>query len=201
MDNEYTLDELDIDYENLGPDRFDAWVQIGRENPDGVLRTFTATVEFGDPDSMQIFQVGTLTGWYTTKGDYAGLADEGDSISGDAHVLAGTSAQINAEFAGVFRQVLLIDRVTLVEEWRGHKIMGALSENIVDLLQFEADSTMAVMVPEPLSLDTGEALDDGRERDAGMAKLHAACRVAGYEPWYDSDVWWRPFGLSADMIS
>lgn len=52
-----------------------------------------------------------------------------------------------------------------------------------------------------MALDGSGWLDEGPEREAGMAKLHAACRVAGYEPWDDGDVWWRPFGSSAEVVA
>lgn len=200
MEHEYTLAELDIDYDNLGPDRFDVWVEIGREVPDSVLRTFRATVEFGEAHSGQIFQVGTLSGWCTTRGDYGGLADEGDAISGDAHVLASTAARINRRFGGQYLHVLMVDRATWAEEWRGHKIMGAVLTNIVDLLQFEAGSTMAITYPEPMALDGSGRLVDGPKRDAGLAKLNAACRAAGYEPWDEGDVWWRTFDIPEGTI-
>lgn len=184
-----------LDFSDLHEYSLELWVSLGRTGEYDLLRSFSVSIESDlvDPDGLNTC-IGTMTGWYSRIATSGNLTDAGDAISGDAYSLAWRAHSIIEESDDeLFDEVLLIDRITLDEVWRGHKIMGYLVESVVDILQCDPITTIAVVYPEPLALDGSGRLDDGPERDAGMAKLHAACRAGGFRPWGDGLVWWRIF--------
>ncbi|MGC5617713.1 hypothetical protein, partial [Georgenia sp. Z1491] len=192
--DEPTLADLGIDFTTFGADDLEIWLSLYRvEDDGGLLRGFRAEVTYVDLVSS-VHDVGTMTGWCTRWADSGRLADAGDCLSTDAAILAAVAEDIvDSPEVGIIEDVLMIDRVTLAEEWRGHKLLGAIVTNVVDLLQVYPSSTIAVTQPEPLSLSSGKALEEGPLRDAGMAKLHRACAAAGFQQWEDTIVWWRTF--------
>lgn len=173
-------------------------MSLGHALEHDLLRSFSVSIESDLVDSGgQNTCVGTMTGWYSRIATSGNLTDAGDAISGDAYSLAWRAQEvIEKSDDELYEEVLLIDRITLNEQWRGHKIMGHLVETVVDILQCDPPLTIAVVYPEPLALDGSGRLDDGPERDAGLAKLHAACRAGGFQPWDDGLVWWRSFTLN-----
>lgn len=192
-----TLADLEIDIDALTPDDFEVWLSLGRvEDRETVLRRFEADVTFVS-EFDHVHEVGTMRGWLTRWADSGSLAEDGDFLSADASILTAVAEDImHSPDLGLIENVLMIDRTTLTEEWRGHKLLGRIVTNIVDLLQAYPASTIAVTQPEPLSLTSGEALAPGPDRDAGMAKLHRACAAAGFHQWEDTIVWWRTFDAS-----
>lgn len=185
-----------LDFDHLNEFSLDLQVTLGRTGEYDLLRYFSVSInsDIVDPDGA-VTCIGSMTGWYSRSVAEGNLTDAGDAIDGEAYELAWGAAAIIEEVTDeYYDEVLLINRITLDEEWRGHKLMRYLVENTVDLLQGEPSWVIAVLYPEPISLDgSGEPLDDGPERDAGMAKLHAACRAGGFQPWGNGTVWWRDF--------
>lgn len=187
-----------FDFDDLNEFSFDLKVTLGRALEYDLLREFSVSIvaDVFDPDGAIICAcVGTITGWYSRSVAEDNLTDAGDAIDAEAYELAWRADAIIEEVSDeYYDEVLLINRITLNKEWRGHKLMRYLVENIIDLLQCEPSWTIAVLYPEPIALDgSGKRLDDGPERDAGMAKLHAACRAGGFQPWGNGTVWWRDF--------
>lgn len=190
------LDPADhVDFDDLTEWTFNLPVVLDRAGEYDLLREFTVYIGcdlIGQADGSGLIDVGTMSGWYSRVANSGALADVGDSISGDAFTLA-LAAQEIIERDMFYEEVLLIDRITLNKEWRGHKIMRHLVERVVGVLQCDPSLTIAVVYPEPLALDGSGRLEDGPDRDAGMTKLLAACRAGGFRPWDDGTVWWRGF--------
>ena len=177
--DEPTFADLDIDFDALTADDFEVWLNLGRvEDEDTVLRSFSASVDYVSVFGTE-HEVGTMTGWLTRWADSGTLTENGDDLNADAAVLASVAEKIvDSPDLWIIENAPMIDRTTLAEEWRGHKLLGVIVTNVVDLLQVAPTSTIAVTQPEPLSLTSGKALDPGQARDAGMAKLHGACAAA-----------------------
>lgn len=187
-------DRREIDFDNLRPIDFDVLLSLDRtEVMESVLRSFRGEVTYVS-ESSTVHNVGTVSGWVTQRADSGRLGLDGDELSQDSSVLAYAAEDIMCSARlGIVESVLMINRVTLIQHWRGHRLLGAIVSNILDLLQLYPTTTIAVTQPEPLSLTTGRLLDPGPVRDAGMAKLHRACLASGFTRWKDTDVWWRTF--------
>lgn len=194
---------LDIDPDELVPAAFEVSVTIESEVIDeyDLLRRFTAAVDFQGEFDEKPTPVGTLTGWLSRNVWEASLTDAGDCIDSDAELL-GRVADSVVETLSAPDEALLINRATLLPEWRGHKLLGLIVEKTVEVLQLRPSAAI-VTLPEPLALDGSGRLDDGPERDAGLAKLHASCRAAGFQPWNGGKVWWRmaDLGMQQDLLS
>ncbi|MCP3424815.1 hypothetical protein NBM05_01900 [Rothia sp. AR01] len=176
------------DEPNIG---IEATLLEGHSDPYGVLRCLDASImSYDDAGSAEI---GNLTGWLgrgVGSLDPEEVWDAADSISAHAEALGAAARQILAA-SDRLDDVLLVDRITLEERYRGQKLMGRILDELAHVLQLHEDTLLVLTLPEPLSLDGGGRLDDGPERNAGLDKLQTACRRAGMEPWNDGPVWWR----------
>lgn len=156
-----------------------------------VLRQFYASVEYSTETGPD--QIGTVSGWIGWQIEDEDLYEAADAISADAEPLGATAAEIIEVHPDVFVDtVLLIDRMYLDPKWRGNRLSGAIIDDLLKLLRFESDSTVVVLQPEP-QRPTGGPYDDGTERNGALARLTAACRASGLEPWRQTVIWWRPF--------
>ncbi len=176
-------------------------VRIFRDDADeyGVLRAFVATVYDDAESDGESRQIGTISGWVTWYAFSERLLDAGDSISTDATTLSWAVKEIvEAHGDDLISSAILVDRMTLVEEWRGHKLSGALIANLIDLLQLEPLETVVVLEPEPQLPGGGGPYEYGPERDSAMAKLRSAYRKSGFDPWGDGPAWWRPLRATDD---
>lgn len=84
--------------------------------------------------------------------------------------------------------VILLDWVRLDRARRGHRLLGSIITALLDLLQLDAAATVLVTHPEPQQPEGGP-YPAGPVRDAAMARLAAATRSAGLEPWRGGPVW------------
>lgn len=156
-----------------------------------VLRNITASISSRTADEVDVeHEVGTVEGWVSRSVEPDLLWESTDAADAEAHELAAVAREILRDDHG-FCDVLLINRITLGKRNRGQKLMGRIIDELMFVLQLAEDDTLVALWPEPLTED-GRRRPDGPERDAGMAKLHDACEVAGFEPWGDGQVWWRP---------
>lgn len=193
MTTELGPDDFDLD--DIDAHRFDVWVTINRDGEHNLLRSFKAGIGIAEPLGDELVEIGSCSGWFARRGDMDLLVDAADSIDQECYELGCAAARIiDAHSEGFLDTALLLNRMTLAEHWRGHKLTGPIVRNLVDLLQLEPVMTVAVTLPEPVGLDGSGPLEDGPLRDAGMAKLHASCRAAGFEPSDGRRVWWRGFG-------
>lgn len=190
--------------EAIDPEYLDTSVSIYRCDADAdVLRGFSATVRYAGDEYAEPKQIGLLTGWLT-RDVYAGVADAGDALSADGMILGGAAQELVEEHEGdrILDAVVMLDRATLDPEFRGQKLLGAMVDDLLDVLQLEATETIVVVFPEPLPLVKGAARPEGDERKAGLRKLERALAAAGFQPIDDEEqladdgadtVWWRPF--------
>jgi hypothetical protein len=155
-----------------------------------VLRQFHASVEYSTETGYD--QIGTVTGWIGWRIEDEDLYGAADAISADAEPLgAAAAAIIDAQPDAVIDNVLLIDRMHLEPQRRGNRLSGAIIDDLLALLRFDPESTVVVLQPEPQK-PTGGPFDDGPERDEALARLTAAYRSSGLEPWRRTEIWWRP---------
>ena len=182
------MDQSCVEATNLDLD-----VQLHRDYDDfsGMLRQFLATIRLVDPDMSERTTIGSLRGWIVWD-PYAGnLAETGDAASVDATNLGRAAWEVLDESDNVFEAAILLDRARLLPEWRGQKLLGSILDELLDLLHFSPDHTIVVTQPEPQKPEGGP-YEHGPVRDAAMARLCAANRVAGFHPWKQGPVWWRP---------
>lgn len=176
----------------IDPELIETSVDIRRPIDGGVdvLRQFHASVEYVTETGSD--QIGTVGGWIGWQIEGDDLYDAADAISADAEPLGAAAAAIVEAHPDAFiDSVLLIDRMHLDPQWRGNRLSGAIIDDLLALLRLEADSTVVVLQPEPQK-PTGGPYDDGTERDEALARLTAAYRASGLEPWRQTVVWWRP---------
>lgn len=175
------------------PDLIETQVHVLRPIDGGVdvLRQFSAYVLYHQESDLE--EIGQVHGWIGWSISEVDLADAGDAVSGDAEALGVAAVEIIDEYPDAFiDDALLIDRMWLDPKWRGRRLSGAIITDLMELLRLEPESTAVVLQPEPQDPDGGP-YNDGVKRDEAMARLHAAYRASGLEPWDDSVVWWRPF--------
>ncbi|WP_193107017.1 hypothetical protein [Brachybacterium sp. FME24] len=180
---------------SIPPDELFLTVSISPADGDdyGALRRLTTNIECMHDEGYARHHAGRVSGWLTWDAYATDLIDAGDAISHDAVVLATTARElVDSPAAPFIDAVLLIDRMTLAVDHRGHQLTGTLVNKLVELLQLEPEETLVVLQPEPQT-DNGP-YPDGPAKDRAMARLQNSYRVAGFEPWGSSDVWWRPLG-------
>lgn len=168
---------------------------LSREQSDesNRLRWFRASVSLQNCEHPEPVDLGAITGWMTRDVYAGGLYEAADSISADAEPLGAVAEQIvDAHPAEYVACVIMIDRMRLEDAWRGRRLTGIMTANLMDLLQLEPGTTVVVLQPEPQKPGVGP-MDYGSERDAAMARLQGAYRKSGFEPWREGDVWWMPF--------
>lgn len=178
--------------DSIDPGLIETSVDIRRPIDGGVdvLRQFDAVVEYSTDIGYD--QIGTVRGWIGWQITDEDLYDAADAISADAEPLgAAAVAIIEAHPDAFIDNVLLIDRMHLDPKWRGNRLSGAIIDDLLALLRFDPDSTVVVLQPEP-QRPTGGLYDDGPERDQALARLTAAYRASGLEPWHQTAIWWLP---------
>lgn len=111
-----------------------------------------------------------------------------NSISSDALTLAEGAARIIEQRPHEATAAVLVDRMHIAEQHRGHKISAHLLGELMGLLHLDPACTLMVAMPEPQQ-ESGGYYEDGPERDRALARLKAACRIAGFSPIPETDVW------------
>lgn len=170
-------------------------VEIHREDLDKYdqLRQVRATVGYRGGDDPALDEVGIVTGWASRSFDPALLAAAGDVVGPQATVLTLVAEEIIDAHPGMpVAAVLLVDRVALNREWRGHGLSTAIIDKLLTVLQLDPDWTLVLLKPEPLDPDGSGPLQPGHERDTAMVKLRALLYAADYRPWKRGLAWWRP---------
>lgn len=184
----------------IKPGNFDVSLSLSRAHGDEFnnLRWFVASVSFDDLELPEPVNIGSITGWLTRDVYEIDLFEAADAISSDAEPLGGAAEQIiDAHPHELIDSVIMIDRMRLVDEWRGHRLSGILTANLMNLLQVEPTETVVVLQPEPQKPGVGP-MDYGDERDSAMARLHAAYWESGFRQWREGPVWWLPLKSTAD---
>lgn len=112
------------------------------------MRRLTATVLYRDGDSPEAEQIGRVTGWLSRDFDPELLAAAGDSVGPQAGVLTFFAEEIiKAEPGLPFTAVLLVDRVVLDPQWRGHGISPTVLERVLSVLQLDPQRTLTSSSP------------------------------------------------------
>jgi hypothetical protein len=178
-------DDVDLDF-------IESSVTIYRAADGGVdlLREFSAEVALSTEEGPK--EIGSVCGWigWNVRGE--DVHDAADAISTDAETLGAAAAAIMDNRPDAFVDtVLLIDRMHLDPDWRGRRLSGAIIDDLLSLLRLDPETTAVVLQPEPQRPEGGP-MADGPERAAALARLQAAYRLSGLEPWDGSVVWWRP---------
>lgn len=180
----------------IDPELIDVSVSI-RRPPDGgvdVLRQFEAVITYCSEDDE--VEIGSVRGWIGWRIDEEDLYEAADAISSDSEALGSTAVEIIQENPDAWiDDVVLIDRMHLEPEWRGHRLSGAVIDELLALLRLDPESTVVVLQPEP-QRPAGGPYRRGAQRDGAMAKLTSAYRKSGLLPWREGPVWWRPLGPS-----
>lgn len=178
--------------DSIAPTLIETSVDIRRPIDGGVdvLRQFDAVVEYCTETGRD--QIGTVRGWIGWQIEGEDLYDAADAISVDAAPLGAAAVAIIEVHPDAFvDNVLLIDRMYLEPQWRGIRLSGAIITDLLALLRLDADSTVVVLQPEPQKPEGGP-YDDGSERDHALARLMAAYRASGLQPWRQTAIWWLP---------
>ncbi|KQR38543.1 hypothetical protein ASF80_03310 [Microbacterium sp. Leaf159] len=185
------------------PELLDTSVSIFRCDADAdVLRGFSATVRYTGDDDAEPREIGRLSGWLTRE-VYSDVADAGDALSADGMILGSAAQKLVDEHEGdrILDAVVMLDRATLEPEYRGQKLLGALVDDLLDVLQLEPTETIVVVFPESLPLVRGAPRPEGEERQVGLRKLSRALEASGFQQIDEEQpaddeavtVWWRPF--------
>lgn len=162
------------------------------------LRGFTADYVLEEETGAQK-DLGRITGWVCWRCLDERLADAGDALSGDAHYIAFAAEKILDMLLrqdDVFRDVLLedavlIDRITIEEEFRGQGHLPDMIDELVNVLRLDVNGCVLVTQPEPQRPEGGP-YDRGPVRDRAMAGLHRSLAPAGFGPWSEgAEIWWR----------
>lgn len=187
MNNQSVPDDFD-------PNDLKLHVEISQDCSDdyNVLRHFRTEVTYNVEDIDGPLLVGRQMGWMTRNSYSGALWDAADCISSEAEMLGSAAADIRDSVNDAFfTGIVMLQFQALSSEWRGRKLSGVITDKFLDLLELEPDETIFVMLPEPQQ-PAGGQYPAGPVRDAAMAKLHSAYREAGFEPWRESIIWWRP---------
>lgn len=176
-------------------------IHVSRADDDGLLRAFDAIIKDAG-DDIPIGQVRGLIAW---RSELFSLLEAADEISSDAATLAYAADQIRRadvrpDAEDQIDTVLMVELVSLERRFRGHRIAGAVIDQIVDLLVLDPLTTLVVLEPEPQQEDGGP-LPKGAVRTAARARLRGAYEGQGFKQWKKSSVWWaiRPVpGLDGD---
>lgn len=178
--------------EAIDPELLSTTVTVYRPIDGGVdlLRQFIADVGYRGEDDEE--GIGSVTGWIGWQILDQDVHDAADEISSDAEILGQAAAQIIDDYPeNYIDTVLLIDRMHLDAKWRGHRLSGAIINDLMALLRLDNESTAVVLQPEP-QRPKGGPMPYGPERDRAMARLEAAYEESGLQRWADTIVWWRP---------
>ncbi|MGP5183026.1 hypothetical protein ACTXKY_04755 [Corynebacterium variabile] len=162
------------------------------------LRGFTADFvlegETGDQRDL-----GRITGWVCWRCLDERLADAGDALSGDVHYIAYAAEKILDALLhqeDVFRDIhiedaVLIDRITIEEEFRGKGHLPDMIGELVNVLRLDVNGCVLVTRPEP-QRPVGGPYDHGPVRDHAMAGIHRSLIPAGFGPWSEGEeIWWK----------
>ena len=139
--------------------------------------------------------IGTLKGWIARDDAPEPIADVGDGISMEAGHLAETAGEVLAgRHASTSDTVVMVDRVKFTEaRWLRGNLVGMIVENLVDVLQLDTRTTIAVIDPESLA-HPGDLSDLAEEQAINLPVLQSTCRAAGFTQWAPDAAFWRGFG-------
>ena len=136
--------------------------------------------------------VGRLTGWLGWRVIDEHLANAADSISADAAYIGYVAGQLldDEDNDSFIEDVVLIDRISIEPEFRGHGLLRRLVESLVVGLRLHINGCYLITEPEPQQVQGGP-YPEGATRDRAMSGLVDALRGAGFRPWTDGRAHWR----------
>lgn len=171
------------------------WVDVFvHHSLDPELREFTGSVlALVGEEAESAEPIGEVDGWICWAPGEHSLAEAGDDLDAVAGLLGWVVDQIVEDLGDVNDQgsdaAVLINVPRLEPRYRGHHLLGAVVDQLLDTLQLDPASTVVVVQPEPQ-----REMVPGPDRDRALADLRRHCSAQGFQPWADTAVWWRPIG-------
>jgi hypothetical protein len=162
------------------------------------LRGFTAEYYLDDETGAQS-NLGHITGWICWRCLDERLFDAGDALSGDAHYITYAAERILDTLLhqeDVFRDfpiedAVLIDRISIEEEFRGMGYLPVMIDELVNVLRLNVNGCVLVTQPEPQRPEGGP-YGHGPIRDRARAGLLRSLLPAGFAPWSEDEaIWWQ----------
>lgn len=170
---------------------------FGPASDQDLFYEFAADILHEDEYGDVLGTMGRLSGlaaWDVTNGFEDMIWEAADAIDEEvAEHGAYTQALLEWLLGGgedQLRNVILLNRLHLRPEYRGHRLLGQITDSLLEILPLEPDETLVTTWPEPEDPNGGFS-DQWPGHDEALTRMRAAHEAVGFQRWRDTPVWWR----------
>lgn len=132
------------------------------------------------PDDEEA-SIGSVSGQFARAISPDDLINAADSVSGDSLEMAVAAAQVMRNSTHYYGAILIED-VTITPQYRGHRLLSKIVDEICDQLDLDEDASIIVALPEPTNPEGSGPYTDEDQRYEAQCKILPTFTQAGFAP-------------------